>query len=133
MLAQEECHPITDGMHNVINRCRGSGRNERVVLLNPEGLVQLFDEALPRNLNCVACLEALLENLAAATHEQEQVETGLLLDVVIRQGLTVLELRACESQALQIGRDALQDLDLLLQLLDGVAGFHRHGDRLARQ
>ena len=43
---------------------------------------------------------------------EDQVEGGLLLDVVVRKSAAVLELLAGEDQALLIGRDALLILDL---------------------
>ena len=40
------------------------------------------------------------------------MEGGLLLDVVVGQGATILELLAGKDQSLLIGRDALLILDL---------------------
>ena len=48
------------------------------------------------------------------------MERGLLLDVVVRKGATVLELLAREDEALLVRRDALLVLDLLLDIVDGV-------------
>ena len=50
--------------------------------------------------------------LVTAAQAQHQVERGLLLDVVVRQGAAVLELLPREDQALLVGRDALLVLDL---------------------
>jgi len=61
------------------------------------------------------------------------VERGLLLDVVIRQRAPVLQLLACEDQALLIGRDPLLVLDLGLHVVNGVAGLHVERDRLTRE
>ena len=46
------------------------------------------------------------------TKSKDQMEGGLLLDVVVRKSAAVLELLAGEDQALLIGRDALLILDL---------------------
>ena len=40
------------------------------------------------------------------------MESGLLLDVVVRKSAAILELLASEDKALLIGRDALLILDL---------------------
>merc|ERR1712024_428872 len=59
------------------------------------------------------------------------MESGLLLDVVVRKSAAILELLASEDQALLIGRDALLILDLGLHVVDGVAGLDLEGDGLA--
>ena len=48
------------------------------------------------------------------------MQSGLLLDLVIRQSAAVLELLAREDQALLVGRDALLVPDLLLDVAGGV-------------
>jgi hypothetical protein len=49
------------------------------------------------------------------------VKSGLLLDVVVAESPTVLELLSGEDKPLLIGRDALLVLDLGLDILNGVA------------
>ena len=78
---------------------------------------------------CV-CTKAVQSSLAA-TKSEDQVEGGLLLDVVVRQGASVFELLAGEDEALLIGRDALLVLDLCLHVLDGVGLLDIEGDGLA--
>jgi hypothetical protein len=56
---------------------------------------------------------------------------GLLLDVVVRQSATVLELLASEDQALLVRRDALLVLNLALDIVDGIRGLNLEGDGLA--
>ena len=51
--------------------------------------------------------QRLHEDLHATTPAQHQVKGTLLLDVVIRESSTVLQLFACEDQSLLVGRDAL--------------------------
>ena len=48
------------------------------------------------------------------------MESRLLLDVVVGQSPTVLELLAGKDQALLVGRDALLILNLALDVIDGV-------------
>jgi len=59
------------------------------------------------------------------------MEGGLLLDVVIRESATVLELLASKDQALLVRRNALLVLDLALDIVDGVGGLDLEGDGLA--
>ena len=47
-----------------------------------------------------------------ATKSEDQVEGGLLLNVVVRKSAAILELLAGEDQTLLIGRNALLVLDL---------------------
>ena len=61
------------------------------------------------------------------------MERRLLLDVVVRERAAVLELLAREDEALLVRRDALLVLDLLLHVLDRVAGLDVQGDGLTRQ
>jgi streptomycin 6-kinase len=56
----------------------------------------------------------------ATAEAQDEVERGLLLDVVVRQGAAVLQLLAGEDEALLVRRDALLVLDLGLNVVDGV-------------
>jgi hypothetical protein len=56
---------------------------------------------------------------------------GLLLDVVVREGATVLELLACEDQALLVRRNTLLILNLRLYIVDGIRGFDFEGNGLA--
>ena len=75
----------------------------------------------------------LLALLPAASQTQDQVQCGLLLDVVVGEGAAVLQLLAREDEALLVRGDALLVLDLLLHILDGVAGLDIEGDGLARK
>jgi hypothetical protein len=75
--------------------------------------------------------EGLDEDLHTATKTENEMEGGLLLDVVIRESATVLELLAGEDQALLVRRNALLILDLALDVVDGVRGLDLKGDGLA--
>ena len=58
------------------------------------------------------------------------MEGGLLLNVVVRESATVLELLSSENQALLIGRDALLVLDLGLHIVDSVRWLDLKSDGL---
>ena len=61
------------------------------------------------------------------------MEGRLLLNVIILESATVLELLTSEDKALLIRRDALIVLDLGFDVLDRVALLHIKSDRLASQ
>ena len=61
------------------------------------------------------------------------MEGALLLDVVVREGPTILQLLARKDEALLIRGDALLVLDLRLNIVDRVGRLHLEGDSLARQ
>ena len=62
--------------------------------------------------------------LESSTQTEDQMKSGLLLDVVIRKGTTVFQLLSSEDQTLLIWRNTLLVLDLSLYILDGVRGLH---------
>ena len=75
----------------------------------------------------------LHEDLHAATQTQHEVEGRLLLDVVVRKSASVLELLACEDQALLVRRNALLVLNLLLDVVDRVRRLDLQSDGLASE
>jgi len=64
--------------------------------------------------------EGLDEDLHSSAKSQDQMESGLLLDVVVSKGTTVLELLSSEDKALLIWWDSLLVLDLGLDIVDRV-------------
>lgn len=64
---------------------------------------------------------------------QHQVQSGLLLNVVVSQRASVLKLLAGEDQTLLIRGNALLVLHLLLDLSDRVRGLSLESDGLAGQ
>jgi hypothetical protein len=68
--------------------------------------------------------EGLHEDLHASSQSQHQVESRLLLDVVVRKGAAVLQLLACEDQSLLIRGNAFLVLNLLLDVIDRVRGLN---------
>merc|ERR1719187_1948459 len=57
----------------------------------------------------------------------------LLLNVVVGQSATVLQLLAREDETLLIGRDAFLILNLGLDILNGITGFNLQSDGLASE
>merc|ERR550525_485627 len=65
------------------------------------------------------------KNLHSTTTQAEhQVQSGLLLDVIIRESTSILQLFSCENQPLLLGRNTFLVLDLGLNILDSVIGLN---------
>jgi hypothetical protein len=64
--------------------------------------------------------KGLDEDLHTTAESEDQVKSGLLLDVVVTESTAILELLASEDESLLIGRDALLVLDLGLDVLNSV-------------
>jgi len=77
--------------------------------------------------------ESLDEYLHSSTKTEDQVKGGFLLDVVVGEGTSVLQLLSGKDEALLIRGDSLLVLDLALDGLDGVASFDLKGDGLTSQ
>ena len=73
----------------------------------------------------------LLMLLATPAQAEHQVESGLLLDVVVRKSATVLQLLSSEDQTLLIWGNSLLVLNLSLHVLDGVRRLDVESDRLS--
>ena len=71
------------------------------------------------------------EDLHATAQAQDQVQRGLLLDVVVRERPAILELLAGEDQALLVRRNAFLVLNLRLHVVDRVGRLNVQRDRLA--
>ena len=63
------------------------------------------------------------EDLHASAQSEDQVEGGLLLNVVVGESSAVFQLLAGEDQSLLVGGDAVLVLNLGFHGLDGVAGL----------
>ena len=61
------------------------------------------------------------------------MESGLLLDVVVRESSSILELLSSEDESLLIRWDSLLVLDLGLDILNGVSWLDLKGDGLTGQ
>merc|ERR1711974_523295 len=67
--------------------------------------------------------QGLDEDLYASPESEHKMESALLLDVVVGESSSVLELLASEDQSLLIWGNAFLVLDLSLDILNGVRGF----------
>lgn len=72
-----------------------------------------------------------LTDLHASTQTENQVESRLLLNVVIRKSAAVLQLLASENETLLIWGNAFLILDLGLYVVDSIAGLDLESDGLA--
>merc|ERR1712192_82399 len=71
------------------------------------------------------------EDLHTSPKTENEMEGRLLLDVVVGEGPSVLQLLASEDQPLLVRGDALLVLDLGLHVLDGVRGLDLKGNGLS--
>merc|ERR1711881_544026 len=77
--------------------------------------------------------QGLDEDLHTSSQSEHKMEGALLLDVVVGESSSVLQLLASEDQPLLIWGDSLLVLDLSLDVLNGVGWFDLQGDGLASQ
>ena len=77
--------------------------------------------------------EGLDEDLHSSTETQNQMESALLLDVVVAESPTVLELLPGEDQPLLVWGNTLLVLDLGLDVLNGVGGLDLEGNGLSSE
>jgi len=75
--------------------------------------------------------QSLDEDLHASSQTEDQMESGLLLDVVISEGAAILKLFSGEDESLLIWGDSLLVLDLLLDVVNGVRALDFEGDGLS--
>jgi len=77
--------------------------------------------------------QRLDEDLHSTTETENQMKGGLLLDVVIGKGPSILKLLASEDETLLVRRDAFLVLDLGLDILNGVGWLYLQSDGLASE
>jgi len=77
--------------------------------------------------------QRLHKYLHAATETKHEVQSRFLLDIIIRECATILQLFACEDKALLIRWNSLFVLYLCLYVIDCVRRLHLQGDRLSRE
>ena len=75
--------------------------------------------------------EGLHKDLHTTTESEDEMEGGLLLDVVVGEGSAVLELLSSEDESLLIRGNSFLVLDLGLHVLDSVGGLNLKGDGLS--
>ena len=72
--------------------------------------------------------EGLDEDLHTSSKSENEMESGLLLDVVVGEGSAVLELLTSEDESLLIWWDTLLVLDLSLNIFNGVSWLNVQGN-----
>merc|ERR1712197_187518 len=77
--------------------------------------------------------EGLDEDLHTSPESEHKVKSGLLLDVVVGESPSVLELFSSEDQPLLVWGNAFLVLDLSLDVLNAVRGLDLKGDGLASE
>ena len=75
--------------------------------------------------------QGLDEDLHTTSESQHEMESGLLLDVVVGEGSAVLELLSSEDESLLVWWNTLLVLDLGLDILNGVSWLDVEGDGLS--
>merc|ERR1719329_1759927 len=74
--------------------------------------------------------EGLDEDLHTTSKSKDEMESGLFLDVVVRESSTILKLLSSEDKSLLIRRDTFLVLDLGLDVLNGVRWLNIEGNGL---
>merc|ERR1711953_790255 len=74
--------------------------------------------------------ESLDEDLHTSPESEDKMESGLLLDVVVGESPSILELLSSEDQPLLVWGNAFLVLDLGLDVLNAVRGLDLEGDGL---
>ena len=75
----------------------------------------------------------LHEDLHATAEAEDEMERGLLLDVVVAKSTAILQLLTGEDKTLLIRRDTLLILDLSLDVVNGIRGLDLKSDGLASE
>mgnify|MGYP007086420070 CR=1 FL=1 len=75
--------------------------------------------------------ECLDEDLHSTSKSEDEMESGLLLDVVVGEGSAVFELLSSEDESLLIWRNAFLILDLGLDILNCVCWLNVQSDGLS--
>jgi hypothetical protein len=71
--------------------------------------------------------------LHSTTKAKHQVKGGLLLNVIVRESTSILELLSSEDKTLLVRGNSLLVLDLSLHGLNSVGALNLKGDCLARE
>jgi len=77
--------------------------------------------------------QGLDEDLHTTTETEDQVEGGLLLDIVVGQSAAIFELFACEDKTLLIRRNAFLILNLRFDVIYRIGRFDLESNGLASQ
>merc|ERR1711971_1150244 len=71
--------------------------------------------------------------LVSSSQSEHKMKSALLLDVVVREGSSILKLLTSKDQPLLVWGNSLLVLDLGLDILNGVRWLHLQGDGLASE
>ena len=74
--------------------------------------------------------QGLDEDLHTTSKSKDEMESGLLLDVVVRKSSAIFQLLTGEDESLLIWGDTFFVLDLSLDIFDGVCWLDIEGDGL---
>ena len=108
--------------------------NNLASVLDPVVLEGLEGDGLVGTLDLLGLgVDLLLALLSATAKTEDEVEGGLLLDVVVGQSAAVLQLLASKNQPLLVRGDSFLILDLLFDGSNHVRRLDVEGDGLARQ
>merc|ERR1712033_19067 len=77
--------------------------------------------------------ESLDEDLHTSSQSKNQMQGALLLDIVVREGSSVLKLLSSKDQSLLVWGNTFLVLDLSLDVLNGVRWLNLESDGLASQ
>ena len=77
--------------------------------------------------------EGLDEDLHTTSESEDEMESGLLLDVVVGEGSSILKLLTSEDESLLIWGNTFFVLDLSLDVFNGVSWLDIEGDGLTSE
>ena len=77
--------------------------------------------------------EGLDEDLHTTSESEDEMEGGLLLDVVVGESSSILKLLSSEDESLLVWRNTFLVLDLGFHVFDGVSWLNIEGDGLTSQ
>jgi hypothetical protein len=72
-------------------------------------------------------------SLLSTSQPQNQVQSRLLLDIVVAQGSSILQLLTSKDKSLLVWWDTLLVLDLGLDIINGIRGLDFQSDCLSSQ
>jgi len=73
------------------------------------------------------------EDLHTTSQSENQMESRFLLDIIVTEGSSILELLSSEDESLLIGWDTFLVLDLGLDIFNGVSWLNIKSDSLSSQ
>ena len=77
--------------------------------------------------------ESLHKDLHATAETEDEMESGLLLDVIVGEGSAIFELLTSKDEPLLIGRNAFLVLNLSLDIVDSVRRLDFESNSLSRE